>query len=536
MVSLGLIVPFLGLLTNESYISSIPILNSFTSFMFEKYSLDIKLSVTLLFILMAIFSGSARVMILKFHSSMIIAIGSNFSLRILDYNLSQPYDYHLKTNTSEIIADIRERVDLTIFAVLLPTLVFFSNLIIATGIIVALIIINWQFALIIAAFFIPLYFIVVKYTRKTLNSNSLKIQFNQQKTIQLVQESLGSIKDIILNSNKDIYIKKYSYPDHALRAAQANNIVLSNSPRFILESAGLTLLALMAFFLMKDNSNWEMIIPSLGALALGAQRLLPILQQLYIAWASIIGFGTSSKNIIKSLDEAEINKNKIINTNNEIIPFNKSIEFKKIFFSYYGTRSKVIEGLNFKIEKGDYVAINGKTGQGKSTIVDLITGFLSPTDGEIFIDGLKLNEQNIDAWQKNIALVPQTIFLTDESIIENICLGIQPDLIDLTRVKKCIKKVELEDFIETLPEKYNTLIGERGVRLSGGQKQRIGIARALYKNASILILDEATNALDKKTEKTVLENIKKTSKDLTIIIISHRLTTLSFCNNVIKLI
>jgi ATP-binding cassette subfamily B protein len=295
------------------------------------------------------------------------------------------------------------------------------------------------------------------------------------------------------------------------------------------------MIALLALFFMKDNNNWQMVIPSLGALALGAQRVLPALQQVYAAWASIIGYGTSSEDVILSLDELALKRNEITNTDNKSINFKKSIIFKNISFTYSGTKSKIINELDFKILKGDNVAITGRTGDGKSTLLDIITGLLLPSSGDIFVDGIKLDKSNIKQWQKNIALVPQVIFLTDESIIKNVCLGVHPDLINLEKVKDCLKKVQLTDFIQNLPLQYDTEIGERGVRLSGGQRQRIGIARALYKDANLLILDEATNALDQKTEKMILNNIKKLRKDITIIIISHRPQTLTFCNKIISL-
>tara|TARA_B110000503_G_scaffold23182_1_gene36107 strand:- start:21016 stop:22761 length:1746 start_codon:yes stop_codon:yes gene_type:complete len=533
--SLGLVIPFLGILTNESYISSIPFLNGLTLFFLENFSLVPTISISLLFILFATFSATARIALLKFNASLIVSVGSNLSLRVLNYNLSQPYDYHIRTNTSEIIANIREKVELTVFSVLLPILTFISNLIIAIGIIATLFIINWKIAITVSMIFIPIYYVIISFSKKKLNLNSLSIQHNHPKVIQQVQEALGSIRDIILNSNKDLYVEKYKIPDYLLRSAQAKNILLASTPRFILECVGMIMIALLALFFMKDNNNWQMVIPSLGALALGAQRVLPALQQVYAAWASIIGYGTSSEDVILSLDELALKRNEITNTDNKSINFKKSIIFKNISFTYSGTKSKIINELDFKILKGDNVAITGRTGDGKSTLLDIITGLLLPSSGDIFVDGIKLDKSNMKQWQKNIALVPQVIFLTDESIIKNVCLGVHPDLINLEKAKDCIKKVQLTDFIQNLPLQYDTEIGERGVRLSGGQRQRIGIARALYKDANLLILDEATNALDQKTEKMILNNIKKLRKDITIIIISHRPQTLTFCNKIISL-
>lgn len=527
VASLGLVVPFLSFLTNESYISNIPILKDLLRFVDINYGIVSSTFISLLFILLAIMAMSARLLLLRFNALFIVAVGSNLSLRVLGYVLNQPYEYHLKMNTSDLIANIKEKVELTVFAVLLPVLTLISNSIISIALIITLIAINWKVALIVSLIFIPLYAILIVFSRVRLNSNSLSIQRNQPLTIKLIQEALGSIRDIILNSNKDVYIEKYKLPDYENRLAQAKNIVLASSPRFIMECTGMILIASLTLYYVSNEINLMTVLPSLGALALGAQRILPSLQQIYAAWASIAGYGTSADEVIEKLEILDNENKKIIS--NEI-KFNNSIKFNKVSFAYYGVNEPIIQKIDFEIRKGDRVAIVGKTGSGKSTIIDLIIGLIKPTSGFIYIDDQKLNDNVVSSWQEKIALVPQTIFLSDESLLQNICLGYEEDKIDINRVKSCIKTVGLEDVIEKLPNRYQTKIGERGVRLSGGQRQRIGIARALYKKKKILILDEATNALDEDTENKIIKNIQSMSKDLTIIIISHRPQTLKFCN------
>ena len=525
VASLGLVVPFLSFVTNTDYISNTPILKDIIDNVYSYSGMKASTFITLLFICLAIIAMLARLLLLKFNALIVVAIGSNLSLRVLSYVLSQPYEYHLSTNTSDLIANIKEKVELTVFAVLLPVFTLISNLIISIALIFTLILINWKIALIVSIVFIPLYAIVISFSKVKLNLNSLSIQHNQPKTIKLIQEALGSIRDIILNSNKEAYIKKYKSPDFENRSAQAKNIVLASSPRFIMECTGMILIASLTLFYVSNETDLMLVLPSLGALALGAQRILPSLQQIYAAWASIVGYGTSADEVITKL---EILQNKI--DKNNIFNFKSSIKFHQVFFTYKGVDEPAIKEIDFEINKGDRVAITGKTGSGKSTIIDLIIGLIKPNSGFISVDNIKLDDKNISSWQKNIALVPQSIFLSDESILQNICLGYDNDEIDVKRVNSCIKQVCLEDVINKLPNQYQTKIGERGVRLSGGQIQRIGIARALYKNKNILILDEATNALDEDTEDKIINNIQNMSKDLTIIIISHRPQTLNFCN------
>lgn len=531
VASLGLVVPFLSFLTNPSYISNTPILKDIMDTVYYSFEINSSTFISLLFISIAIIAMSARILLLKFNALIVVAIGSNLSLRVLSYVLSQPYEYHLRTNTSDLIANIKEKVELTVFAVLLPVLTLISNLIISIALIFTLILINWKVAFVVFSVFIPLYAIVIYLSKVKLNYNSLSIQINQPKTIKLIQEALGSIRDIILNSNIDVYVQKYKSPDFENRYAQARNIVLASSPRFIMECAGMVLIASLILFYVSNEIDLMMILPSLGALALGAQRILPSLQQIYTAWASIAGYGTSADEVIAKLKPLQTEKEK----EGHNIDFKKSIKFNQVSFSYYGVDKPVIKKIDFEILKGDRVAITGKTGSGKSTIIDLITGLIKPKSGSILIDNFTLDSSTISSWQKNIALVPQSIFLSDESILQNVCLGFEDKQIDIEKVKSCIRQVCLQDVIENLPNKYQTKIGERGVRLSGGQIQRIGIARALYKNKNVLILDEATNALDEETENAIIKNIQNIRKDLTIIIISHRPQSISFCNKKIRI-
>ena len=526
VASLGLVVPFLSLVTNPDYISNIPLLNDVLNTINKIFGTNSTILISTLFICLAITAMVARVLLLKFNAQIVVSIGSNLSLRVLSFILSQPYEYHLKKNTSDLIANVKEKVELTVFAVLLPVLTLISNLIISIALIFTLILINWKVALVVSIVFIPLYILVIFISRSKLNHNSLSIQLNQPKTIKLIQEALGSIKDIILYSNKDIYIDKYRLPDFENRSAQAKNIVIASSPRFIMECTGMILIASLILFSVNNKTDLMTILPSLGALALGAQRILPSLQQVYAAWASIIGYGTSVNDVVENLEV--LKKDNVIKSNS--LKFDKAIKFVDVTFSYRDNEKPVIKKLNFEILKGDRVAISGKTGSGKSTIIDLICGLIKPKSGFVYIDDLPLDNENTKYWQKNIALVSQSIFLSDETILENICLGFEENQIDIGKVKSCIKKACLEDVIENLPHKYQTKIGERGVRLSGGQIQRIGIARALYRDQNILILDEATNALDEDTEGQIIKNIQNMQKDITIIIISHRPQTLKFCN------
>jgi ATP-binding cassette subfamily B protein len=275
------------------------------------------------------------------------------------------------------------------------------------------------------------------------------------------------------------------------------------------------------------------VIPILGALALGAQRLLPFLQQAYSSWTTIRGTQASLKDILTLLDQPipSHDKNKISYPLN----FKKNITIENLGFRYNLQSAYVLKELNLTIEKGSCVGFIGTTGSGKSTLLDILMGLLEPTNGHLKIDGQIISSNNNHAWQYHIAHVPQNIFLADSSIEENIAFGLPKKEIDKNRVKEAAQLAQLSSVIEALPDQYQTIVGERGIRLSGGQRQRIGIARAFYKKADIMIFDEATSSLDTETEQAVMKAIQNYSKNLTLLIIAHRLSTLENCTKIVEL-
>ena len=295
----------------------------------------------------------------------------------------------------------------------------------------------------------------------------------------------------------------------------------------------MVVIAALAYVLSQQVGGISSALPVLGLLALGAQRLLPSLQQLYVSWASIVGSQASIEDILKLLDQP------LPEVQQELIPsqysFQQDVRFDSVHFRYNNDGPWVLKGLNLVIKKGSRVGLVGSTGSGKSTTLDLLMGLLMPTEGNILIDGEPVSGKYLRDWQRSIAHVPQSIFLADTSLAENIAFGIPLDKIDLGRVKIAARQAQIADYIESRPEGYKTYVGERGIRLSGGQRQRIGIARALYRQASVLVLDEATSALDNTTEQLVLDAMGTLSSELTVVLIAHRLTTVRHCDVIIEL-
>jgi ABC-type multidrug transport system fused ATPase/permease subunit len=296
---------------------------------------------------------------------------------------------------------------------------------------------------------------------------------------------------------------------------------------------GITLIAALAYGLSNQSGGIAIALPTLGALALGTQRLLPALQQAYNAWSGIVGNQASLVDTIELLDQplpAEALRTDIVP-----LHFQDFMCFNNVRFRYSSEGPWVLDGLNLTIPKGARVGFVGSTGSGKSTTLDLLMGLLYPAEGEFLVDGQPVGEKNARAWQQTIAHVPQSIFLADSTIAENIGFGVPLESIDMERVRQAAGRAQIADFIEKQPEGYNAFVGERGICLSGGQRQRIGIARALYKQASVLVFDEATSALDNATEQSVMKALEGLSSNLTILLIAHRLTTVQSCDIIVEL-
>jgi ATP-binding cassette subfamily B protein len=318
-----------------------------------------------------------------------------------------------------------------------------------------------------------------------------------------------------------------------LRRAQGDNVFIAQSPRFSMEAVGMVLIAVLAFILSRQSVGIAAALPVLAALALGAQRLLPALQQVYGAWASIAGSHALLLDTLGLLDQPL--PPDASSPRPRPLPFEREIRLEKVRFRYTEDGPWVIEDLDLTIAKGARVGLVGGTGSGKSTTLDLLMGLLRPSSGRISIDGQVLEGSSIRAWQAGIAHVPQAIFLADTSLAANIAFGVPEGEIDRERVRRAAERAQICDFIDSMPAGFESLVGERGVRLSGGQRQRIGIARALYKEATVLVLDEATSALDNSTERSVMDAIEGLSRDLTVIMIAHRLSTVQRCETIIEL-
>ena len=533
VVTLGAVLPFLALLADPGKAASFPVLQELFSALGWRDPGQILIPATLLFAFTAISAGAIRLFLTWASQKYVFRLGHDLGVEVYRRTLFQPYSYHVSTNSSELIAGIN-KVQIVVGGVLLPIMQVITGAVISLFIFGMLIIIDAGVALIAATGFGIMYLAVSFATRARLRSNSKVIAHGQTQRIKIVQEGLGGIRDVLIDQAQPVYLDKFKKSDLALRDAQAMNMFIGAAPRFVIEACGMVLIAILALFLSQGSGGLVTALPVLGALALGAQRLLPLLQLVYNSWAQIVG---NRQLLFDTLTILDLPIHPRFETPSQVtpLPFEQGISLNSVSFRYNEGQPLVLDKVTLTIEKGARVGFIGKTGSGKSTIMDLIMGLLEPTAGEIRIDGQVLTVDNLRGWQANIAHVPQAIFLADTTIAENIAFGVPEDEVVIDRVQDAARQAELSEFIESLPEGYKTVVGERGIRLSGGQRQRIGIARALYKQANVLVFDEATSALDSETEAAVMSAIDSLHRDLTILIIAHRLSTVAVCDKVVKL-
>lgn len=532
ILSIGAVLPFLGVLTSPEHIFQLPVAKPYIKALSITDPRQLLLPLTIAFGLATLVAGSMRLLLLWASTRLSFSTGADLSINVYRRTLYQPYAVHCARNSSEIINGIANKTSGVIYIItMLLTLVSSATMLIT--ILVALLSVNPLIALAAFGGFGLIYFVIIRLTRHRLFINSELMARESSNVIKSLQEGLGGIRDVLIDGSQATYCQIYRDADQPSRRAQGSNAFISASPRFVMEALGMLLIAMLAYSLARQSDGIAKALPILGALALGAQRLLPVLQQAYAAWTAIRGSQSSLRDALELLDQPL--PDYADQPTAKPIPFKRNISLNQLGFRYSMQTPYVLKDLSLTITKGSRIGFIGATGSGKSTLLDIIMGLLQPTDGSLEIDSQRVTFANHRAWQAHVAHVPQAIFLADSTIEENIAFGIPKDQIDHERVKQAAQQAQIAESIESWPQQYKTFVGERGIRLSGGQRQRIGIARALYKQADVIIFDEATSALDSETEEAVMQAIERLSQDLTLLIIAHRLTTLKNCDQIVEL-
>lgn len=531
MISLGLIFPFLGAMVSPEKVQL-----SFESFfgksgMFNSAE-SLLITLAAIFLAVIFIAATFKLLLMRAFSKLAFLMVSDFSNEIYARTIYQPYIRQTNIDSSEIIAAITVKTNSLVYQGIIPILTILSSAMMSVGLILVLILISPLATLLSMLIFSGIYICIGRYTKKRLIINSEKISKYSSKSIKILREGLGGIRDVIIDSSQERYLNEFRLADKSWRSAQGDNLFISQSPRLAVEAIAMALIAGAACYLALSNSGIMSFIPFLGAIAIASQKLLPAFQQIFSSLASIRGNEKSLQDIANLLKQ-EVERVNWSECANYLFPSN-AIHLRGLGFQH-GFNKPVFENLDLKIPAGIRLAIVGETGAGKSTLLDVIMGLLPPTSGEIYIDDRLMDDRNRGNWMASIAHVPQSIFMIDDTIAKNIALSLSDDYYNINEIMDAARKAKIADDIEAMPNGYHTIIGERGIRLSGGQRQRIAIARALFKKAKIIILDEATSALDEATESVVMEAVNSLGSDVTVIIVSHKSSTLNYCELIYEL-
>jgi ATP-binding cassette subfamily B protein len=532
LVGIGAVVPFLQLVAAPETLTDWGIVQPALALTGGRDVSDLIVPAAALLVAAAIVSALMRIALIWVTLNYVYSLTNDIANIVFDRIIHQPYGLYVRRNSSEALSGI-DKVGLIGSYLLNPLLQAISSAIIAIAIIGFLFAIDPVTAGIAGGTMIAFYAVVGAFARPMMLKAGMSLAAAATQRVKLVQESLGGIRDIILDRLYAQFGKQFAEVQNEVRRLDTMNAFTSTAPRFLIEGAGIVLIALLAVYYSGQPGGVVAAVPVLGALALGSQRLLPLLQSLNVAWVQYFAMIGRVGDVLQ-LIEAPILPEAPRLRPDQIKPMRRSIELRGLSFDY-GPDITALSNVDLIIPKGRRVGFVGRTGSGKSTLLDIIMGLLEPTKGDVLIDGVPLGPSTMNNWQAQIAHVPQSIFLTDDSIAANIAFGSSADSFDMDRVRDAARRADIAEFIDTLPQGYLTAAGERGLRLSGGQRQRVGIARALYKRATVLVLDEATSALDDETETAVMDGIERLDRDLTILLIAHRLSTVRACDMVVRL-
>ena len=534
LLSLGAVIPFLVILSDPDTLLQQPFIQDLSGNFGVTKASQLLVPVTVGFASAAVLAALIRLTNVWLNGRLAAAVGSDLSCEAYRRTLYQPYEVHISRNSAEVITGTISQIALTV-AGLNALLQIITSFVVSVGLLVGLLIINTQSALAAIVLFGSAYWVLAIISRRELISNGRKIADATRNQLKALQEGLGAFRDVYLDGSQPMYLQIYRQADRPQRRLEAKNVFLSIFPRYAIEALGMVAIALLGGLLVFNQSNDKQVIPLLGALALGAQRLLPALQQAYSGWALLKGYTVAMQDVLAMLEQQVPLTVRV----EEPLQLKDSICLENVNFCYSSGQSNILNKINLRIHKGERIGLIGTTGCGKSTLVDLLMETLTPSKGHLLIDGVDIhlpeNQRLLMAWRSSIAHVPQSIYLADSSIAENIAFGVRAQDIDFNRVYTAAKQAQIASFIESCHDGYDTFVGERGIRLSGGQRQRIGIARALYKKSSMLVLDEATSALDSLTEESIMSTMDGLAEDLTVIMIAHRMSSIRRCHRIITI-
>lgn len=541
MFSIAAVMPFLGVAANPNLIEKNQYLNFIYSALGFNNSREFLFFLGIGLIIILVFANLSNAFFTWFNLRFVWSVNNSLSVRLIQHYLNQDYLLFIQRNSADLQKNIQTEVTEVTASVIGPILNILNKGFSVLLTIILLIMIDPILVLLIGTIFGSVYFAVYSVTKRTLSRIGQGSLEDNEEKFKAINEALGVFKIAKLLHLELFFVDRFAQASRRFTRNVSKRLAISQLPRFIVETIAFSFMIGVSLYIIASKPNFTEVIPILGLYVFASYRLMPGIQQIYTnfsvirsRWSHVIylqgELGSCVVHPVSRFKESESKTAQPFTSNPAPL-----IEFRNVTFSYPNTKTTTIENVSFSIPDNITLGFMGETGSGKTTIIDLILGIISPDRGSIFVHGKPLNAQNIEAWQKSIGYVPQDIYLTDNTIAENIAFGLPKNKIDMDKVRKAAALANIADFIEGgLINQYDTIVGERGVRLSGGQRQRIGIARSLYYDPQLLVFDEATSALDYETEKSVMEAIENLSNEKSIIIVAHRLTTLQKCDLIIK--
>lgn len=536
MLGVASILPFMAVLTNPGYIETNIILNKIFEISkkfgvenHQDFFLFLGVFVFILLITSLIFKAITAYVQVRFVQMREYTIGRF----LIEGYLHQPYIWFLSRNSADIGKTILSEVGQIIGNCMKPLMEIIAKAMVIFAIIILLILVDPKIAIAVGVFICLIYGVVFYFLKNLLVKLGKERLKNNEIRFRVISEAFSAAKEVKVGGLERSFIKLFSNSTQIMAKNLAKSEAIGILPRFFLEAIAFGGILLLILVIMAVSGDIISAIPIISLYVFAGYRLMPAIQQIYLSSTRLKFVGPTLDKIV---DDVKSLKTVNLNLQQENLNFNKTINLNNIDFSYPNTERKALKNINLSIPKKSCVGFIGQTGCGKTTIVDIILALLDPQKGTLEVDGQIIREQNKRSWQRSIGYVPQHIYLSDNTIAANIAFGVETKDINYNLIENAAKIANLHEFIiSELPDQYKTNVGERGVKLSGGQRQRLGIARALYHNPEVLILDEATSALDNETEKAVMKAINNLSKDLTIILIAHRLNTLKDCDIIFEL-
>ena len=532
-VGVGLVVPFISIIVSTSFV--------LPSFLIEQWpqlgtidKSELVIVVIIVFLGFYFFKSLFALWLTACQIGYYYSLQESISGRLFKSYLSKNYTFHLTNNSAKLLSNtMTESMQFSI-GFTAAFLLVLSDVFIIVCILIVLLAVEPFGALMALCLFGSLSLFLFTISKKKAADWGESRQSKERQRIKSAQEGFNGIKDIKLYGREDIFIDQYLKHTNISLDAGRKQTILQNVPRIFLEFVAVFALCGIVIFLFASGESGK-IITVVGVFAAAAFKLLPTISRLVQSCQAIV----FNKPVVSLIHEELVcNKNPVdsnIDLSKRKIQFERKIQISDLSFSYEGSEKRALQNVNLDLDAGKMIGFIGASGAGKSTLIDCILGLIEPSSGSLAVDGEFITKGNVKGWQKNIGYVPQVIYLLDASLRENIAFGLQSNSIDEEKLKNAIEKAQLLDFICGLPNGLDTFVGERGVRLSGGQRQRIGIARALYDNPSVLVLDEATSSLDIETESEVMNAVESLQGSRTILIIAHRFSTIENCDYVYKL-